>query len=158
MFFHCNNGCTNTPQCYVYTYIACLVFAEMGFVYCMVKTESLKIIQLNLSLKEVIKKEKLRRVYTLYYKSEFRTVLSWICIVINWEKEQISCSWFCAQWSTQTCQAVELLTCTCSVCLVPRRPTTASWYPPYHELAVHPVLPHRMPVETDRVWMQGEAR
>jgi len=23
--FHCNNGCTNAPQCYVYTYIACLV-------------------------------------------------------------------------------------------------------------------------------------
>ena len=26
---HCNNGCTNAPQCYVYTYIACL--AETNF-------------------------------------------------------------------------------------------------------------------------------
>jgi len=25
LLFHCNNGCTNAPQCYVYTYISCLV-------------------------------------------------------------------------------------------------------------------------------------
>jgi len=25
MLFHCSNGCTNAPQCYVYTYIACPV-------------------------------------------------------------------------------------------------------------------------------------
>jgi len=51
----------NTPHCYVCTYIACLVFAEMGFVYCMFKTESLNIMQLNLSLKKVSKKNGCRK-------------------------------------------------------------------------------------------------
>jgi len=46
----------NTPQCYVCRYIASLVFAEMEFVYCTVKTESLNIMQLILSLKKVSKK------------------------------------------------------------------------------------------------------
>ena len=25
LLFHCNNGCTNAPHCFVYTYIACIV-------------------------------------------------------------------------------------------------------------------------------------
>jgi hypothetical protein len=37
-------------------YITSLVFAEVEFVYFMVKTESLNIMQLNLSLKKVSKK------------------------------------------------------------------------------------------------------
>ena len=50
-----------TPQCYVYTYIASLVFADMEFVYCMVKTESLNIMHLNRSPKKVSKKNGCRK-------------------------------------------------------------------------------------------------
>jgi hypothetical protein len=32
-FFHCNNGCTKAPHCYIYTYIASLNYEFITYVY-----------------------------------------------------------------------------------------------------------------------------
>ena len=50
MLFHCNNGCTNAPRCYVYTYIFFLFLYWRRNVFCAVRTKFLYIIQASLSL------------------------------------------------------------------------------------------------------------